>query len=48
MNRRQFNALAGQALVALVLGVTAKAHSCIGPHCPQCQNATVSQDQRQS
>ena len=48
MNRRQFNALTGQALVVLVLGATANPHSCTEPDCPQCQNAIVAQHKRQS
>lgn len=45
MDRRQFNALAGQSMIALVLGATSTAHPCRDPNCAQCQKAAELKDQ---
>ena len=45
MDRRQFNAFAGQTLIALVLGVTSAAHPCRDPNCVQCQKSTEPKEQ---
>ena len=36
MDRRQFNAFAGQTLIALVLGTSITEHSCTKPDCVRC------------
>jgi hypothetical protein len=45
MDRRQFNALAGQTMIALVLSVTNTAHPCRDPNCVQCRKAAESKSQ---
>ncbi len=39
MDRRQFNAFAGQTLIALFFGTATTKHSCTEPDCIRCNKA---------
>jgi hypothetical protein len=45
MQRRQFNALAGQLLIALVLGTSTTKRSCTEPDCVRCKKVTEAKGQ---
>jgi dolichyl-phosphate-mannose--protein O-mannosyl transferase len=45
MQRRQFNALAGQSLIALVLGTSTTKHFCTEPDCVRCKKVTEAKGQ---